>query len=175
MFYSWKRGRAVVSFVESCGMNIFSTCWFMRLSEPLTPAHNSNSFANLGGGVGEWLWSSNFSYSLSWFSHKENTYSLLQAGDRLSDLPRSLPTSGFHRAIIRMVWTELKCDMRLLVCAEPNENVDVYAKAPNCLSFWCHSTSLGVFLWAILSVKFLCLFSSVSSFLEPFSHVFHLD
>ena len=148
-------------------MNIFSTCWIMRLSVPLTPAHGSNSLADLGSGVEKWLWSSNLSYSLPRFSCKENTYSLLQAGDGLSYLSQPLPTTGFYRASIRIVWTELQCDMRLLGCAEPNENVYRCLGAPNhlWLSFWCHSSLLGLFLWAFLSAKCLCLFSSVCSFL----------
>ena len=89
----------------------------------LDPVHGSSSLADLGLGVEEWLWSSSFSHSLPRFSHKENTDALLQAGGGLTDLSKSLPTTGLHRAIIRIIWTELQCDGRLLECVEPNENV----------------------------------------------------
>jgi hypothetical protein len=56
----------------------------------------------------------NLSSSVTQFSHKESTYSLLQAGDRLGDLSQSPLAPGFHLAIIRVLWTELQCDTMLL-------------------------------------------------------------
>lgn len=56
--------------------------------------------------------------------------------------------------------------MRLLGCAESNENVYGCLGAPNChwLSFCCHSSLLGLFLWAFPSAK--CLFIFLSLFIS---------
>ena len=106
---------------------------------------------------------------MPWFSHKENIFSLVQAGDRLSDLSQSPRATGFRRAIISIVWTELQCDRRLL--GGQNEmktcmRVPVHQTISD--SFWCRSTLQGSFLWAFLSIKCFCLFSSICSFLSHF-------
>lgn len=80
---------------------------------PREPVHGSTLSPTSGV-----RWGTDFDlitrYSLPPFSHKKNTYSLLQAEDRLSDLSQSPPATGFHWAIIRIIWTELQCDMRRL-------------------------------------------------------------
>lgn len=86
----------------------------MGLAEPRDPVHSSTPLPTSGVG-----WGTDFDLVICvtlclHFSHKKNTYSLLQAEDRLSDLSQSLPTTGFHRAIIRIIWTELQCDTRHL-------------------------------------------------------------
>lgn len=71
------------------------------------------------------------------FSHKKNTYSLLQAENRLRDLSRSPPTTGFHWAIIRIIWTELQCDMRRLGVQNQMKRfmgVPAHQTASDCLS-----------------------------------------
>ena len=162
MFYSWKRRGAVASSVKSCSMSIFSTCWLTKRWCPWPQYTVPTPWLTWGWG---WRsdWSSSLSHSLPRFSHKENTYALLQARDGLSDLSQFLPTTGFQRAIFTVVWTELQSNRRLLECVEPNENVYGCLGAPDhlWLSFWSHSALLGLFLWVFLSAKCLFIFLSL--------------
>lgn len=114
MSTSWKRGVAAVSFVNNCNMNIIVHKLARETVSALGSRTRFHSSADVEGRLGNWLRSSSLGCPFPPRSYKKSTYPLLRAEDGLGDLSRSPPATGFHWAIIRIIWTELQCDIRRL-------------------------------------------------------------
>lgn len=162
-FTAGKEGWAVAaSFVKSCSMSIFSTCWLTKLLVPLTPVHGSNSLAWLRVGGGGSDWSSSL-ILLAWFSHKGERTPFCMETDSVTSHSFFQPQDSI--GLLESSGQEAQCDRRLL---------GTWNQMKMFMGVWGHQTISDcksfsftrLFLWVFLSVK--CLFIFLSLF-TPFS------